>query len=148
MQIFYGTYVYRLDEKSLFVLPQKMRDAIGSKCYITKGFDNCLCLYPEETFVALSEKNSRLNDLIPEERHYKRTFFGSSSDYTLDKVGRITLSKDHLQRANIDKDVVIVGNFDHIEIWSKDTYDKISLSDDESYEANAKIIGEKKEKNV
>lgn len=148
MQIFFGTYFYHLDEKSRLILPQKMRDIIGSRCYVTKGFDNCLCLYPEETFIELSEKNARLNELVPEERTYKRTFFASSMDYEFDKVGRITLSKDHLARANITKDVVVVGNYDHVEIWDKDIYSQVSANDDASFEANAQAIAQKEDKNV
>ena len=58
----------------------------------------------------------------------------------LDKAGRITLTKDHLNRAGITKEVVLVGNFDHIEIWDKDTYYNMDKYSDENFEANAQFI--------
>ena len=63
-------------------------------------------------------------------------------DYSIDKAGRITLTKEHLMKAGIKKDVVLVGNNDHIEIWDRETYENIDLLQDNNYELNAQIIAE------
>lgn len=137
---FFGTFNHSLDDKSRCTLPTRFRDKLGKKVYVTKGFDHCLNLYPEETFIAMAEKNASLDELSPEERQYRRIFFASSMDYDLDKAGRITLTKDHLSRAGITKEVVLVGNNDHIEIWDRAKFEEADQLQDENYEKNAQMI--------
>jgi len=142
---FFGTFNHNLDDKSRCTLPSKFREKLGTKVYVTKGFDHCLNLYSEETFLKLVEKYATLDELTPEERQYRRMFFSSSSDYEIDKSGRITLSKDHLQRASIVKEVVLVGNNDHIEIWDRDHFNEIDKLQEDNFEANAiKIAASRK----
>ena len=119
---FFGTFRHSLDDKSRCTLPNCFRDDLGKVVYATKGLDNCLNIYPEETFKVLCEKNAKLNEV--------------------DKSGRITLSKNHLQIAGINKDIVIVGNNDHIEIWDKDIFEKIDALQNEEFESNAQLIAQ------
>ena len=88
----------------------------------------------------ICNSNSTLNDFNSAERQFKRLFFSTSFKYEVDKSGRITLTKDHLSRAGIDKEVVIVGNNDHIEIWDKETFEKVDEMQNDNYEANAQSI--------
>lgn len=139
---FFGTFFHNLDDKSRCTLPARFREALGSHVFVTKGFDHCLSLYPEVTFMEMVKQNAALNELSPTERQYRRMFFASSSDYDIDKAGRITLSKDHLLKAGISKEVVLVGNNDHIEIWDKSTYEKVYEEQEQLFEENAKSIAE------
>lgn len=139
---FFGTFNYHLDDKSRCSIPARFREKLGQVVYVTKGFDHCLYLFPEETFIEMAKKNAMLDELSPQERQYRRTFFASSMDYSIDKAGRITLTKEHLMKAGIKKDVVLVGNNDHIEIWDRETYENIDLLQDNNYELNAQIIAE------
>ena len=81
-----------------------------------------------------------LDDFNETERQYKRVFAFSSSRYEIDKSGRITLTKDHLSRAAITKEVVIVGNYDHIEIWDRERFEEINKLQDDNFEKNAQSI--------
>lgn len=143
---FFGTFNHNLDEKSRCTLPSKYREKLGSKVYVTKGFDHCLSLYPEDTFMKIAEQYASLDELSQEERYNRRMFFASSTEYEVDKAGRITLTRDHLQRAGITKAVVLVGNNDHIEIWDRDRYEMIDKDQDENFEKNAQIIAASKKK--
>lgn len=139
---FFGTFRHSLDDKSRCTLPNCFRDDLGKVVYATKGLDNCLNFYPEETFKVLCEKNAKLNELDSAQRRYQRMFFQTSFKYEVDKSGRITLSKNHLQIAGINKDIVIVGNNDHIEIWDKDIFEKIDALQNEEFESNAQLIAQ------
>ncbi len=143
---FFGTYNHNIDDKSRCTLPQKFREKLGSKVYVTKGYDHCLYIYPEETFLKIADEYSSMDELSPEERQNRRMFFASSIDYDVDKAGRITLTKDHLKRANLDKEVVLVGNGDHVEIWSRAQYEDMDKTADENFERNAQIIAASKKK--
>lgn len=137
---FFGTFRHNLDDKARCTIPTSFRDQLGKVVYGTKGLDNCINIYPEETFMKICNSNSTLNDFNSAERQFKRLFFSTSFKYEVDKSGRITLTKDHLSRAGIDKEVVIVGNNDHIEIWDKETFEKVDEIQNDNYEANAQSI--------
>lgn len=137
---FFGTFRHNLDDKARCTIPNSFRDQLGKVVYGTKGLDNCINIYPEETFMKICNSNSTLNDFNSAERQFKRLFFSTSFKYEVDKSGRITLTKDHLSRAGIDKEVVIVGNNDHIEIWDKETFEKVDKMQNDNYEANAQSI--------
>lgn len=137
---FFGTFKHNLDDKARCTIPTIFRDQLGKVVYGTKGLDSCISIYPEETFMKLCQQNALLDELNPAERQYKRTFFITSSKYEIDKSGRITLTKDHLSRAFINKEVVIVGNNDHIEIWDKDRFEEIDKLQNDNFEINAQQI--------
>lgn len=145
---FFGTFYHNLDDKSRFTIPSKFRDAIGSKIFITKGFDKCLYIYPEETFMKIAERYSHYDDLCLEERQNSRVFFATSMDYDIDKAGRVTLSKDHILKGNIQKEIIIIGRNDHLEIWDKATYEECSSIDADNFEKNASKISESRKKVV
>lgn len=137
---FFGTFKHNLDDKSRCTIPNSFRTSLGKTVYGTKGLDNCISVYPEEAFMKLCQEVSTLSDLNPYERQYKRLFFETSFKYEIDGSGRITLTKDHLNRANISKEVVIVGNNDHIEIYDKETFEKLDEIQNNNFEANAQTI--------
>ena len=139
---FFGTFRHNLDDKARCTIPTSFRDQLGKVVYGTKGLDNCINIYPEETFMKICNSNSTLNDFNSAERQFKRLFFSTSFKYEVDKSGRITLSKNHLQIAGINKDIVIVGNNDHIEIWDKDIFEKIDALQNEEFESNAQLIAQ------
>lgn len=93
-----------------------------------------------------AESYSSFSELSQEERQNARLFFASSSDYDVDKAGRITLSKDHLARAGITKEVVLVGNNDHLEIWDRNTYYAVDKLQDDNFEKNAQYISAQRKK--
>lgn len=137
---FFGTFKHNLDDKSRCTIPTSFRDQLGKVVYGTRGLDNCISIYPEDTFINLCQKNASLDDFNETERQYKRVFAFSSSRYEIDKSGRITLTKDHLSRAAINKEVVIVGNYDHIEIWDRERFEEINKLQDDNFEKNAQSI--------
>lgn len=139
---FFGTFKHNLDDKSRCTIPNSFRDQLGKKVYGTKGLDNCINIYPEEAFMRLCQQNALLSDFDPAERQFKRLFFETSFKYEVDKSGRITLTKDHLQRAGIDREVVLVGNNDHIEIWNKTTFEELDTIQNENFESNAQSIAQ------
>ena len=98
---FFGTFRHNLDDKARCTIPTSFRDQLGKVVYGTKGLDNCINIYPEETFMKICNSNSTLNDFNSAERQFKRLFFSTSFKYEVDKSGRITLTKDHLSRAGI-----------------------------------------------
>jgi MraZ protein len=51
------------------------------------------------------------------ERQAARSFFAGATEITPDKQGRVAIPPTLREYASLDRDVIVAGNFDHIEIW-------------------------------
>ena len=119
-----GEYNSNLDEKSRLVIPAKLRQELNSEIVITRGLDNCLFLYPKETFDIITEKLNSLPFTKKDARNFSRFFLSGASLTAFDKQGRILISSPLINYANIKKECVIIGVGNRIEIWSKDNWEK------------------------
>ena len=99
-----------------------MREALGKRFYISKGFDHCLMIYDETQWNLFSEKLYALSMGQKKNRDIKRFFFSGADEFTCDKQGRVLLSAVLRQYAGITKDTVIVGVGDKAEIWSAEQW--------------------------
>lgn len=116
-----GTFRRSLDEKLRFALPRQLRDAMGaadaSVLYLAPGTDGSLELYSEEAFANVTGKVNHGPRNDREIRAFHRLFYGQVQMLELDKQGRVRLPADLAQLASLEKDIVLLGVRDHIEIW-------------------------------
>ncbi|MFA6730979.1 MAG: division/cell wall cluster transcriptional repressor MraZ [Eubacteriales bacterium] len=119
--MFTGEYWYSMDQKGRVSIPPKLREGLGEEFKITKGFDKCLCVYPLDEWTSFANKIKELPEA--RQRHARRYFFSGTSEGSLDAQGRIALPPVYRQFALLEKDVVIIGNENHIEIWSADEWE-------------------------
>jgi MraZ protein len=118
-----GQYEHTIDAKKRLALPVKFRGELGDKVIVTKGVENCLVVYTEKEFMVMSEKLSNLTISQPEARSFTRTMLASAMEITLDKLGRI-LVPDYLKKyAGLNKNVVICGLSNRLEIWDSENWD-------------------------
>lgn len=129
--MFLGEYEYIIDEKSRVFIPSKFRKIIKIQkqkiLIITKGFEECLSVYPLkewDNFVA------KLTETLPsfkkDVRKVRRTIFASANEVKLDAQGRIPIPLNLRNYAQIKKEIIIIGNFNRIEIWDKAIWQKYS----------------------
>jgi MraZ protein len=89
---------------------------------VTKGIENCLVVYTEKEFLVMSEKLSNLTLTQPEARSFTRTMLAGAMEVVLDKLGRI-LVPDYLKKyAGLNKNVVICGLSNRLEIWDSENW--------------------------
>ena len=130
---FRGHFDYSLDAKNRLTVPTKFRATFSSGIVLAKGLEPCIALWTPEQFDAFTDSFlSNLNPVSPERRKLTRFFAGSSFDAELDSAGRVTLNSQLLAHAKIEKDVVLVGNLDHLEVWDRRTWqaDQDQLADE------------------
>ena len=118
-----GEFNHSIDSKGRLIIPSKLRDSLGEHFVITKGMDGCLFLYPENEWEAFEEKLRTLPLTNKKARDFKRFFLGSAVEGEIDKQGRVLLSSSLRTYANLDKEVVLAGVLDKVEIWSKEAWD-------------------------
>jgi MraZ protein len=115
--VFLGTHTPRLDEKGRLILPAKFRDQLASGLVITRGQDRCLAIWPMEAFIAQTQTLSSSPSSNKQVRDYQRMLASGASDETPDKQGRITIPPHLRAYAGLDKDCVVVGAINRVEVW-------------------------------
>ena len=121
-----GEYLHTIDAKSRLILPAKFRDALGDVFVVTKGLDKCLFVYGKEEWAILEEKLKQLPLAKAEARAFVRFFFAGAAEVECDKQGRVLVPANLRDYALLDKDVIVLGVSNRVEIWSKATWDEYS----------------------
>jgi MraZ protein len=117
---FRGHYDYSLDAKNRLNVPPKFRAAFSGGVVLAKALEPCVALWTPDAFASWTESFlSNLNPVSRERRKLTRFFAGGSFDTELDAAGRVTLNAALLSHAGIEKEVVVVGVLDHLEVWDR-----------------------------
>ncbi len=143
--MYFGSFTHNLDEKGRLMIPRKMREELGYKVYIMKGFEGSLSLYNEERYQKLVEEFSRLSFNQSKVRDYLRLQFASTYEMEVDKLGRVQIPTALLTKYNISKEVLVLGIGDHIEVWDKAKYEEYENGIRDEFESIAENIDAKKE---
>ncbi|TCT16847.1 MraZ protein [Natranaerovirga pectinivora] len=128
--MFMGEYKHTIDEKGRLIVPSKFRDMLGDTFVVTKGLDNCLFIYPEQEWQAFEEKLKNLPVANKGARKFTRFFLAGANQCTVDKQGRILVPNNLREFACLDKEVILIGVSNRIEIWSKDNWNTYNNDDD------------------
>ena len=120
--MFMGEYNHTVDPKGRLIVPAKFREQLGDEFVVTKGLDGCLFVYTKEEWHNIEEKFRGISMTSKDARKFSRFFFAGAAALELDKQGRILLPANLREYAGIDKEVVSVGVFSRVEIWSKERY--------------------------
>ena len=114
--MFLGTHTPRLDEKGRLILPAKYRDELADGLVITRFQERCLAIWPIATFVEVAQ-SVRGASSSQQVRDYQRMLASGASDETPDKQGRITIPPHLRSYASLEKDCVVVGAINRVEVW-------------------------------
>ena len=138
MITFIGDYTSKLDDKGRLVFPSPLKSMMpeGSdmRFVIKKDiFADCLEMYTFEEWERQSaEVKSRLNFFNEEHARFWRAYMRDRDIVVPDpKFGRISISKELLDRIGATKEVVFSGSDYKIEIWAKEKFEASSISNDE-----------------
>lgn len=130
-----GTYTPKLDDKGRLTLPAKFRDALAGGVMVTRGQDRSLSVYRNEEFDIIAAKTMEASRNDVEARAYQRYYFASADEQRPDGQGRITLSAGHREYANLSKECVVIGSFDHLEIWDAQAWRDYQSQHEENFSA-------------
>ena len=118
-----GEYEHTIDDKNRLTLPSRFRQAFTDGIVVTRGMDGCLFAYTRADWDSLvGSRLATLDPLSKEGRRMQRFFFSGAAEAELDKQGRVNLPAALLQHAKLDRDVVVAGVHDHLEIWDRDAW--------------------------
>jgi len=126
---FTGEYYNTLDSKNRLSIPAKFRKAlnpINDRTFVlTRGFDNCLLLYPVSEWSKVEEQLSFLSSMKGRHRNFIRSIVRHASYLQYDSQGRVIIPENLCEYAKIDKEVAVIGVIKKIELWSPKMLDEL-----------------------
>lgn len=129
--MFMGEYHHSIDEKGRIVIPTKFREFLGQEFVIAKGLENCLYVYSMKDWNHLVEKLNTLPFTKKDARTFIRSFFSGATVCEFDRQGRTQITSPLIGHAGLEKDCVIIGANDRVEIWSKVAWDVFIKTNEE-----------------
>ena len=138
--MFIGEYRHNLDAKGRVIVPAKFREQLTNNIILTRGLDGCITVYTPDQWQKIYEELKKLPTTKREARMYIHMLTAKAAEVDIDKQGRILIPTSLIEEAQIDKASVIVGAFDHIEIWSEANWDSYYDKASESFEDIAETL--------
>ena len=121
--MFNGEYSHSVDAKGRVIIPSDFRELLGAKFWLTKGLDGCLNIYAEEEWEKFEQKLAALPITNKGARKFSRFMHAGATHCETDRQGRILVPANLREYAAIGKDAVMIGNGNHVEIWSRERWD-------------------------
>jgi len=123
---FLGEYEATVDVKGRFLLPAGIKKQLAEdstdQFVMNRGFESCLTLYPAKNWEPIFSGINKLNDFDPKVREFRRYFFNGATSLELDSAGRLLIPPNLKEHAGLERDIVLVGAMNKIEIWDKTKY--------------------------
>ena len=121
--MFMGEFTCKIDEKGRFMLPAKFREILQEDEFvITRGLDNSIDLFPSNEWVNIENELRKLKRTDSKHRAYQRFVLSAATKLTVDKQGRVNLPNSLVEHAKINKNIIVTGMVDKIEIWSEEVW--------------------------
>ncbi len=120
--MFMGEYNHTIDTKGRLIIPSKFREQLGDEFVVTKGLDGCLFAYDNEEWKTFEQTLKSLPLTSKDARKFVRFFLAGADNAEIDKQGRILLPANLREFAGLEKDIVLAGVGNRIEVWSKERY--------------------------
>jgi MraZ protein len=120
--MFQGAAALSLDVKGRLAIPVRHREALAAaadgRLVLTAHPHRCLLLYPEPAWEPIRDKVLAASSMNPQSAAIKRLLVGNAREETMDAAGRLLVAPELRQFAELEKQVWLVGQGSHFEIWS------------------------------
>jgi MraZ protein len=138
MPLFLGTHTPKIDDKGRFFLPAKFRDGLGAGLVMIEAPDRCLAVYPLAEFMEKKDSIVQASASVSQKIKYQRKVGPKAYDGSPDKQGRVMIPPELRAFASLDRDLVVIGAIDRVEIWNPQAWQEYSAEQ----EASSAELGE------
>lgn len=143
--MFIGQFDHALDKKGRLVMPSRFRQIFQEQYMeqfvLTKWFEECLRLFPLAEWSQFEKKLSAHPLTDANARYVMRHIFSSAVDMSIDRQGRIFLPPVLRTKAGIDRQVIVIGLNNHIEIWGQSQWGEYQGNSPRPFEEIAQALG-------
>lgn len=143
--MFRGRFLHAIDEKGRIMVPAKFREELRTRYderLIITNFDNCLVAYPFAEWQRLEEKLSQKSWVKKEVRSFIRFFISGATECPLDDQGRVLIPPTLREYAALEKEVVLAGMLNRIEIWNNERWDQENRASVENLDTLTEVLAE------
>lgn len=116
-----GKYYHHLETNGRLSLPAKFRE-VNKQWIVTRGLDGCLFLLQESNFAKELEKIAQSSFTRKANRDLIRLMTNEAKELEVDENGRVNLPDYLIKFAHLQKNIVVVGSLDHLEVWDQEKY--------------------------
>lgn len=127
-----GEYHHNIDDKGRLIIPSKFRCELGEKFIVTRGLDKCLFVYSNAEWEKIISKLKTLPFTNKDARNFTRFFLSGATICEFDNQGRINITSPLVHYAGLNKECVIIGANDRLEIWSEDNWNNFFESNEDN----------------
>ena len=132
-----GEFDCKLDAKGRLRLPSNLLKQLSvfqsGDFIINRGYENHLMLYPKIVWEEKTKEINQLNINVRAQRQAIRYFYRGASNLSIDGSERILLPKQLLDYAGIERETVLFAYQQQIEIWDKESYEKMLNEEPDSF---------------
>jgi len=137
-----GEYKHNLDPKKRLSIPSKFRKELGEGAVLTRGLDNCLFLFPLQSWNEQADKWKNLSIVQQNARAISRHFLSGATEVDFDSLGRILIPEHLKGYANLKKVVVITGVLNRLEIWDDEKWNTYKSNLEKNSDSIAEKLGD------
>ena len=131
--MFMGEFHHNVDEKGRLIIPSKFRNELGNKFIVTRGIEKCLFVYSMDEWNSIVSKLKELPFTRKDARTFMRMFLSGATECELDNNGRINIPSPLTNYASLEKECVVIGVNERLEIWSNEKYEDFFNSNIEKF---------------
>jgi len=122
--MFFGEFIYRVDEKGRVPIPPKFRSELLDGVVLTAGIEKCLNAYPLAEWTKLADTLTTGPITRSKLRRLNRAIFAAAFSLNIDGQGRLALPPQLREYAEIKDETVIAGVNKYFELWNKQRWDE------------------------
>lgn len=119
-----GEFHHNIDDKGRLVIPTKFREDLGQEFILTRGIEKCLYVYSKTEWEKLVGKLNTLPFTKKVTRTFTRFFYSGATACEFDKSGRMSITSPLVSYAGLDKECIIIGVNDRLEIWDSKAFEE------------------------
>ena len=140
-----GTFVRAVDEKLRVAIPKHFREAWGKQVlYLAPGTDGSLAVYTEDSFSRLAERLAGSSPTGQDVRAFSRLFYAQAQSADLDAQGRMRVPPELARLAGLEKEAVLIGVQDHLELWDRGRWEAYLSEKQQRYDEIAEAAFDRK----
>jgi MraZ protein len=140
--MFLGEFKHSIDPKGRMAIPAKFRMQLDGGAVITRGLDHCLFVFPQKEWEALAQKLISLPLAQSGSRAFVRLMLSGASDVEFDTQGRILIPEHLRSYARLEKNAVVTGLYNRIEVWNDGEWKKYKTKTERESDEIAEQLGE------
>jgi MraZ protein len=139
--MFIGEYQHSIDPKKRLAVPSKFRVELKNKVVVTRGLDRCLFIYPMKVWQELAGKLGAIPVGESSTRSFVRLMLAGATDVETDKQGRILIPDYLKEYAGLDRNVIIAGIYNRLEIWDEVKWNEYKKNAEKNSDEIAEQLG-------